>query len=153
MVEKSSSGETFSEALAQAHHHQTKMVERRNVGLKIVIGIVTFDLLLMKFGLDAGSKVSDHSELAWAIRFIAVAAFVVMAGMLIQIELSNRRDRIRYRHAEARAEKIRLGAAPPRQARAETIGFSIRQSWATTWPLAGVLCLTMAIWWLAGLIQ
>jgi hypothetical protein len=145
--------QTFEEALAQARHHQSKMVERRNVGLKIVIGIVTFDLLLLKFGLDAHDKVSDPSELGWAMRLVAVVAFMVMAGMLTQVELSNRRDRIRYRHAEARAEKIRLGEAPPRDARSESAWYSVRQSWATTWPLAGVLFLTVAIWWLAGLVR
>lgn len=129
------------------------MVERRNIGLKIVIGIVTFDLLLLKFGLDAGDQVSDDSELTWALRLVAVVAFLVMAGMLFQLERSNRRDRIRYRHAEARAEKIRLGEAPPREARSETLWYSIRQSWATTWPLGGVFFLTVAIWWLAGLIR
>jgi hypothetical protein len=88
-----------------------------------------------------------------AIRLVAVAASVVMAGMLFQVERSNRRDRIRYRHAEARAEKIRLGEAPPRDPRPESTWYSIRQSWATTWPLGGVLLFTVAIWWIAGIVR
>ncbi len=129
------------------------MVERRNIGLRIVVGVVAFDLIILKLALDATDSIEDQSELAWAIRLIAVGAFVVLAGMLLQLEGRNRRDRMVYRAAELRADAIRMGKPLPNEApEEETIWFSIRQSWATTWTLGGVLVLTIAIWWLAGLL-
>jgi hypothetical protein len=152
MADATLQGETRAEARADARHHQDNMIARRNVGLKVIIGIVTFDLLILKFGFDAGGDVTDVSELTWAIRVVSAMAFVVLMGMLIQIEVSNHRDRIRYRYADARAKKMQMGQAPPPKAKQETFWASVGRSWATTWPLLGVLCLTAAIWWLAGLI-
>lgn len=145
--------ESFDEALAQASHHRRSMVERRNIGLKIVVGVVGFDLVVMKFAVDAADSVSDPSELAWAIRLVAIAAFAVLAGMLTQLEIRNRSDRSLYRAAELRAERIRLGQ-PPIQTdpEPESVPYTIKHSWATTWPLAGVLMLTVAICWLAGIL-
>jgi hypothetical protein len=146
-------GQSFENALAQAAHHRSAMVERRNIGLRIVVGVVTFDVIVLKLALDATDSVSDHSELAWAIRLIAAGAFVVLAGMLLQLEGRNRRDRVVYRAAEQRADAIRLGKpASQAQPEEESIWYTIRQSWATTWTLGGVFILTIAIWWLAGLL-
>jgi hypothetical protein len=129
------------------------MVERRNIGLRIVVGIVAFDLIVLKLAVDAADQVSDHSQLAWAVRLIAVGAFVVLAGMLFQLEVRNRADRTVYRDAEQRVEAMQWNPerphAPPLE---ESLWFTLRQSWATTWTLAGVLVLTVAMWWMAGLL-
>jgi len=145
--------ETFDEALAQAAHHRNAMVERRNIGLRVVVGIVAFDLVILRYALDSTGDISDQSELTWALRMIATVAFVVLTGMLCQLEIRNRSDRILYKDAEHRAEKIRRGEPPMHEPKTESLIFTIRQSWATTWPLAGVLSLTIAIWWLAGLAR
>jgi hypothetical protein len=145
--------ETFQDALAQAAHHRSSMVERRNIGLRIVVGVVAFDVIVLKLALDAADNVGSHSQLAWATRLIAVGAFVVLAGMLLQLEGRNRRDREVYRAAELRAEAIRAGKPLSNISwPEESFWFTVQQSWATTWPLAGLFILTVAIWWLAGLL-
>jgi hypothetical protein len=145
--------ETFEEARAQASHHRGAMVERRNIGLRIVVGIVAFDLLVLKLALDAADQVSDQSELTWAIRGIAVFALIVLTGMLVQLEIRNRGDRQVYRAAERRMEAIRRGEDPAGiEAPEEALSYTVRQAWATTWPLLGVAVLTVAIFVMAGLL-
>jgi hypothetical protein len=145
--------ETFEEARAQAAHHRGAMVERRNIGLRIVVGIVAFDLIVLKLALDASDRVSDQSELTWSIRLIAVFALVILAGMLAQLEIRNRGDRQLYRAAERRMEAIRLGEDLTKvKPVEESWPYTVRQAWATTWPLLGMLVLTIAIWWMAGLL-
>ena len=130
------------------------MIARRNIGLRIVVGVVGFDLLMLKLALEASDKVSDQTELAWAVRIAAVGAFVVLAGMLIQIESKNRIDRGIYRAAARRAEEIRKGHAPPAiDSEPESLRYTVKQAWATTWPLIGVLALTITICWTAALFS
>jgi hypothetical protein len=129
------------------------MVERRNIGLKIVVGIVAFDLLILKLGLDAAEQVSDYQELTWALRLVAVFAFVILAGMLVQLEIRNREDRRLYRAAERRMDALRRGEdASAIEPLDESTWHTVRQSWITTWPLLGMLGLTIAIWWIASLL-
>jgi len=153
MSEFGQDGATFKDAFEQAAHHHHAMVERRNIGLRIVVGVVAFDLIVLKLALEAADKVSDQGELAWAIRLIAAVAFAVLAEMLLQIEGRNRDDRAIYSAATERAEKIRQGKPPPVEAPpAESFWLTVSRSWATSWTLGGVLVLTIAIWWMAGLL-
>jgi hypothetical protein len=153
MGESPETGQTFERTLAHAAHRRGAMVERRNIGLRIVVGIVAFDLIVLKLAVDAAGQVSDHEQLAWIVRLIGVGAFVVLTGMLIQLEIRNRGDRSVYRDAEKRIEELQWdpGRAPERP-REESIWSTVRQSWATTWTLGGVLVLTIAMWWMAGLL-
>src|SRR3954454_12884455 len=153
MSEPGQDGATFKDAFEQATHHHNAMVERRNIGLRIVVGVVAFDLIVLKLALEAADKVTDQTELAWAIRLIAAVAFAVLAGMLLQIETRNRDDRAVYRAATDRAEKIRQGKPMPAQTLpTESFWLTVSRSWATSWTLGGVLVLTIAIWWMAGLL-
>jgi hypothetical protein len=122
MSEPGQDGATFKDAFAQAAHHHNAMVERRNIGLRIVVGVVAFDLIVLKLALEAADNVNDHAELAWAIRLIAAGAFVVLAGMLLQIEIRNRDDRAIYTTATTRAERIRLGEPPENDSQASQQG-------------------------------
>jgi len=140
--------ETAEEARAQAIYHQSAMVERRNIGLRIVVGIVGFDLLVLKLALDASESVTDHSELAWAVRAVAAGAFAVLTGMLIQIESRNRTDRKIYIAASSRADAIRKGGSTVgmnAEDVKESLWKTVKNSWATTWTLLGVLFLTVTI--------
>ncbi len=129
------------------------MVARRNVGLRIVVGVVAFDLLLLKIAVEAADRVDDQAGLTMAIRLIAVVAFLVLAGMLTQIEIRNRDDRLVYRNATERVRAIRRGSTPrTEEDLREGFWVSVGRSWATTWPLLGVLVLTIAIWSIAGLL-
>jgi hypothetical protein len=129
------------------------MVERRNIGLKIVVGLVTFDLLFVKFAVDASQAVSHPGQLTWIIRAVATGAFITLAGMLTQIEIRSARDRRIYRACERRIEALQLGTDPSQiSQRVDPWFIIVRDSWATTWPLAGFLLLTAAIWWLAGIL-
>ncbi len=129
------------------------MVARRNVGLRIVVGVVAFDLLLLKIAVEAADRVDDQAGLTTAIRLIAVFAFLVLAGMLTQIEIRNRDDRLVYRNASERVRAIRSGSTPrAEEDLREGFWTSVSRSWATTWPLLGVLVLTIAIWSIAGLL-
>jgi hypothetical protein len=153
MGEPPEAGQSFERTLAHAAHRRGAMVERRNIGLRIVVGIVAFDLIVLKLAVDAASRVSDHGQLAWAVRLISVGAFVVLAGMLFQLEVRNRADRTVYRDAERRVETMQWDPGrPPAPPQEESLWFTLRQSWATTWTLAGVLVLTIAMWWMAGLL-
>jgi hypothetical protein len=139
MGEPPEAGQSFERTLAHAAHRRGAMVERRNIGLRIVVGIVAFDLIVLKLAVDAASRVSDHGQLAWAVRLISVGAFVVLAGMLFQLEV--------------RVETMQWDPGrPPAPPQEESLWFTLRQSWATTWTLAGVLVLTIAMWWMAGLL-
>ena len=139
--------------LAYAAHHRDAMVDRRAIGLKIVVAVVGFDLVVMKLAIDAADNVTNHQELAWIVRLIAVGAFVVLAGMLTQLEIRSRRDRMVYWACQLRAEAIREGRDPANVTpAAETPLKTVRNSWASTWPLLGVFGLTVAICWLAGLL-
>jgi hypothetical protein len=129
------------------------MVARRNVGLRIVVGVVAFDLLLLKVAVEAADRVDDQAGLTMAIRLIAVCALIVLAGMLTQIERRNRDDRLVYRNATERVRAIRRGSTPrPVGDLREGFWTTVSRSWATTWPLLGVLVLTIAIWSIAGLL-
>jgi hypothetical protein len=140
--------------LAHAAHHRAAMVDRRAIGLKIVVGVVGFDLVVMKLAIDAAGHVADHDGLAWVVRLIATVALIVVAGMLFQLEVRSRRDRILYWASERRAEAIQTGADPAGVVSSgETRWDAVRNSWATTWPLAGVFGLTVAMWLLAGLLR
>jgi hypothetical protein len=130
------------------------MVDRRAVGLKILVGVISFDLVVIKLGIDASAHVRNRSELAWIVRLVASTSFLVVAGMLFQLETRSRRGRALYWAAELRAEAIRRGHDPSVVATAdETFAESIKNSWATTWPLAGLLGLTVAMWLLAGILR
>lgn len=143
---------TVEDILKHAAHHRAAMAERRTIGLKIIVGIVGFDLLIMKLATDMTKNVASHTQLAWIVRLILIGAFVVVAGMLIQLEVRNSRDRGLYLLAEHRAEAIH-GGRPLTDVRyiAESPWRAVRQSWATTWPLGGILCLTIGLCWMAGL--
>jgi len=145
--------EAIEEVRGEEARAYEAMIARRNVGLRIVVGVVAFDLLLLKIAVEAADRVEDQAGLTMAIRLIAIFALLVLAGMLIQIELRNRDDRLVYRHAGERVRAIRRGAtARAEQDRKEGFWITVSRSWATTWPLLGVLVLTIAIWSIAGLL-
>lgn len=145
---------TLADLLAHAEHHRNAMVERRTIGLKVVTGVVTSDLLVLKLAVDSADHVGNHNQLAWAVRLILVVAFVVMAGMLVQLEIRNRDDRCIYRLAERRADAIQNGEDPKKVVgRTEGPWATTSRSWASSWPFAGVFFLTIALCWLAGLIN
>ncbi|MFB0632753.1 hypothetical protein [Streptomyces sp. AB3(2024)] len=69
------------------------------------------------------------------------------------MEIRNRKDRIKYRTYSARAQAaLHGGAAGLVTEKREGFWYSVRQSWASTWPLGAVLGLTIALYWFAGLI-
>jgi hypothetical protein len=139
--------------LTVASYHRNAIVERRNIGLRILVGVVTFDLLFMKLALDAADRVQNVGQLAWTVRLAAIGALLTLAAMLYQIEVRSRRDRTACRTAEERARCLFEERDPLEiPAHSETYWGSWRQSWATTWPMLGMLFLTVAIWWLAGLM-
>jgi hypothetical protein len=145
--------ETIADVRGEETRAYEAMVARRNVGLRIVVGVVAFDLLLLKIAVEAADRVDDLAGLTMAIRLIAVCAFLVLAGMLTQIEIRNRDDRLVYRNASGRVQAIRRGSSPHAEADLrEGFWTSVGRSWATTWPLPGVLVLTIAIWSVAGLL-
>jgi hypothetical protein len=146
--------ETVEEVRAEETRSFDSVVARRNVGLRIVVGVVAFDLILLKIALEVSDQVvGDQGRLTWAIRAIAVFAFFALAGMLVQIEHRNRDDRREYRNAIERVRAIRDGEDPATiETPEEPFWHTVRRSWATTWPLLGTLVLTAAIWVMAGLI-
>lgn len=129
------------------------MVARRNIGLRLVLAVVGFDLVFLKLAVDASGPVTDHGQLTWIIRLAATGAFVTLAGMLIQLEIRSAGDRRIYNACERRIEAIQLGQDPS-QVRTPRSGWvaTVRESWATTWPLAGVFVLTVVVWWFAGIL-
>jgi hypothetical protein len=140
--------------LAQAGHHRDATTERRTVGLKIVVGIVGFDLAVTKLAIDAASHVKNIQELAWSLRGIAVVALVVVTGMLCQIELRSRHDRQIYVGAERRAEAIQAGCDPGAiNQPIDSLPKTFANAWATTWPLLGIAALTAAMCVLAGSLR
>jgi hypothetical protein len=144
---------TASEFLEYATYHRSAMKERRDVGLRVTIGIVGFDLLAIKLALDSVEHVSNLSALTAVVRIITLSAWVAMTGMLFQIELRNRIDRAKYKWAEEWAIALRTGATPQPVPVNDSFWRTIRNSWAGTWPVLGGIGLTIAIWWLAGLID
>lgn|GEM_PF-2804247 len=145
--------ETVAEVRAEETRSFDSVVARRNVGLRIVVGVVAFDLILLKLALEVADQVPDHAELAWSIRAIAAFAFLALAGMLVQIEQRNRDDRREYRNAIERVRAIRRGEDPGGiETPEEDFWHTVRRSWATTWPLLGAFALTVAIWVIAGLL-
>jgi hypothetical protein len=144
---------TFEQELAQAEHHRQAMVSRRNIGLRIGVGITGFDLVLLKLAIDASAHVEDHDALAWTVRGVVIAALAITAGMLIQLEIRNHRDRLLYIAAENRAEALRKkGSADDVVAPTESIPKAVRNAWATTWPLMGLTGLTIGIFALVSLL-
>jgi hypothetical protein len=141
------------EYLRNAAHHRSSMVERRNVGLKIVVGVVSFDLVILKIALDSTKNVRDVGQMAWLVRVVVVAVFVTTAGMLYQIEVRSRADRAAARTAESRADALLTGTEPSRvPSSVENLAASVRHSWATTWPIAGMLVFTVVIWQVASIL-
>ncbi|MFD9412430.1 hypothetical protein ACFWBN_36230 [Streptomyces sp. NPDC059989] len=128
------------------------MTERRKIGLQVAVGAITFDLLMMKLALDAVDRVKDVQQLGWILRIAAIAAFLGSVGMLAQIEARSKKDRTRYDTAAAKAEAIREGNQLP-AAVTEDFWKSFWRSWATTWPLLGVLGLTISVCWFAALLK
>jgi hypothetical protein len=61
------------------------MKDRRDVGLRVTIGIVGFDLLAIKLAFDSVEHVSNLSAMTAVVRIITISAWVAMTGMLIQI--------------------------------------------------------------------
>src|SRR5512138_1423909 len=100
------------EYLRNAAHHRSSMVERRNIGLKIVVGVVSFDLVILKVALDSAKNVTNVNELASLVRLVVVAVFVITAGMLFQIEVRSRADRSAAKTAETRADALLMGTEP-----------------------------------------
>ena len=146
--------ETVDEVRAEETRNFDSVVARRNVGLKIVVGMVAFDLIVLKLALEVSDQTADQDSLTWAIRAIAIFAFLTLAGMLAQIEHRNRDDRRAYRNAAERVRAIRQGEDPAKiKTPEESLWQTVRRSWATTWPLLGVLVLTVAIWVMAGLLS
>jgi hypothetical protein len=139
--------------LARAAHHRAAMVDRRAIGLKIVVGVVGFDLVLIKLAIEAASHVTDAQELAWIVRLIATGAFVVLGGMLYQLEVRSLQDRKVYWESERRAEAIRTGDDIAKVRFQETPWGNVKTAWASTWPLGGIFVLTAAIWVFAGLLR
>jgi hypothetical protein len=138
--------------LNSADYHRGAMGTRRDIGLRVVVGIVSLELLVVKFAIDAAPHVTDVHRLAWAIRFVTGGACVVLAGMLCQIEARNRRNRITYINAEMQDRPTQPGV-PAEEPYDESFWFSVWQSWASTWPFLGVLGLTGAIWVVVGLLR
>jgi hypothetical protein len=146
--------ETIEEVRAEETRSFDSVVARRNVGLRIVVGVVAFDLILLKIALEVSGQVLDQDGLTWAIRGIVTFAFITLSGMLIQIEHRNRDDRREYRNAIERVRAIRRGEDPAAiETPEESLRLTVRRSWATTWPLLGTLALTVAIWVMAGLLS
>jgi hypothetical protein len=144
--------EDGKQPLNRADYLRGAMGTRRDIGLRIVVGIVSLDLLIVKFAIDASAHVTGVHRLAWAIRFITGGACVVLAGMLCQIEARNRRNRIAYINAEIQARPPRAGT-PDEETYDESVWFSVWQSWASTWPFLGALGLTGAVWVVVGLLR
>jgi hypothetical protein len=146
--------EQIERELASAAHHRASMVDRRGTGLRIIVGVVSFDLVLMKLATDAASHVTDHHRLGTIVRVAVAAAYIVMAGMLIQLETRSRRDRQSYWWCERRADAIRRGEDPDSiPLMVETRWQVVRNSWATTWALGGVAALAGSIWLFAGILR
>jgi hypothetical protein len=115
--------------------------------------VAVVDFVATKLALDAAGRVSDPQQLTSVLRFVLIGGFVALAGMAVQIERRNRLDRIVYLTNEDRALAALRGDDPASvQGHAETPWRSVRQSWATTWPLVGLAGLTAALCWFAGLI-
>ena len=147
-------GATIEEVRAEETRSFDSVVARRNVGLRIVVGVVAFDLIILKIALEASDQVADQAGLVWAVRAIVAFAFLALAGMLIQIEHRNRDDRREYRNAIDRVKAIRRDENPAAiETPEESFAYSVRRSWATTWPLLGTLILTVAIWVIVGLLS
>jgi hypothetical protein len=129
------------------------MESRRDIGFRVAIGIVGFDLLAVKLALDSADHVTSLHQLTWVIRIITVSSFIALSGMLFQIEVRNRLDRAKYTWAELTREAMDSVGAPPAGYVLDSLGKTIRNSWAATWTVAGAAGLTIAFWWLAALVH
>ncbi|MFI9353149.1 hypothetical protein [Streptomyces lydicus] len=142
-----------SDYTEKASYHRDAMHERRSIGLRMFTAVVILDFVATKLVMDASGRASHPHQLTAVLRLVLVGMLLALAGLVAQLELRNRQDRIRYRTNALRAEAVLRGDPPgsvPEQA--ENRLYGVRQSWASTWPLVALLGLTAALWWFAALI-
>ncbi|GLV87992.1 hypothetical protein Slala03_76810 [Streptomyces lavendulae subsp. lavendulae] len=144
---------TASDYAETAAYHFSAMVDRRSISLRMFTAVVILDFVATKLVMDAAKQTAHPQSLAWVLRLVLGGVFIALAGMVIQVELRNRKDRIKYRAYSARAQVALQGGATSLVAeKEEGFWYSVRQSWASTWALGAVLGLTIALCWFAGLI-
>ena len=125
---------------------------RRDLGLRAFVAFAVFDLAVIKLAADSVTKVHSVTQLGWILRLISVGSFVSLCGMLFQIEVRNRGNRSEYIDTEIVIKALKNGdPLSPRYS--ESLPTTVRNSWATTWPLASATVLTAASWWCAGVLH
>ncbi|MER5927289.1 hypothetical protein [Streptomyces mirabilis] len=142
-----------SDYIEKASYHRDAMHERRSIGLRMFTAVVILDFVATKLVMDASGRIAHPHQLTSVLRLVVTGMLIALAGLVTQLELRNRQDRVRYRTNSLRAEAALRGDPPglvPEQNEGRL--YAVRQSWASTWPLLATLGLTAALWWFAGLI-
>jgi hypothetical protein len=102
------------------------MVERRSLGLRTYVGWVTLMVLIDRGALELHVRNVNVANARLLLQLTVISLFVLLAGMLIQIEVRNFKGR------------MEMGQPP------EKLLHRITRAWATTWPLAGGAVLVIA---------
>jgi hypothetical protein len=126
--------------------HLTPMIERRAVGFKAFVGLITFDLVVMRGSEDAIQHVSSPNVIRFALGGAAVAGFLTLFLMLSQIEEHNAIDRGKYNAVRNELDRILfLTSENDKQPKASGLRGkwqTLTLKWAYTGPLFGSLVLT-----------
>jgi len=104
------------------------MVQRREIGLRMFVGWVTFTLLVIRGAFDLHVRAADVGYSRVLLQVLVAGTYALLLGMLVQIELTNTRGRRKYAPAK--------GTTEPRHR-------PITRGWATTWTLAAGLLLAV----------
>lgn len=129
---------TTSETKIQLlEYHHNAMVDRRNIGFKAFISLITLNLI----GFNGIVEISDKLELTWCIKFWITFSylllFVCYGLFIVQIEKSNRQNRLAYSSlADEMNKACGLALEKTNEGKhQESFWYTIKKSWAATWPL------------------
>ena len=129
--------------LEWARHHFQRMDARRAIELRLFIGLAALDLLLAKGAADYVARV-EHTSLVKALLCVVLAGVPILyTGMILQIELVNKRDRERYHYYEDLMFDDTTSRERATQALEEGLWRSVRSAWAATWTGVALLALSV----------
>ena len=126
-------------------YHHRAMETRREVQLRIFLGVVAMYLVLAKGTADSISKVSEPQLLQIWVQYFFGIVFILYTIFTLQVEGWNKADRQKYMRLQQMLWDSSVDSDKPKKecCKEECWCTSIRFSWAGTWPVLTVLLLTI----------
>jgi hypothetical protein len=134
----------LTEKLELIKYHRKAMSERRNIGFKAFISLITLFLIGLKGFFELIEKTEEKDLIKSSFIICYLVLFIIYCFFIRHIEKTNKKDRIKYINLENNILSI-LEECNHKDTNkyTETIFQSICRSWAAIWTISTLLIITI----------